>query len=109
MANIKVVELIEGECKQISFTIKDDSGNLVDVSQAVFNLFGKTSLGVSTKLFEKDDGDFDHSNGVNGIVSVVLNSNDLNFSGNAYCVLTTTIESGVDMDRYIFKLSLEEV
>jgi hypothetical protein len=108
MANIKVVELIEGECKQISFTIKDDSGNLVDVSQAVFNLFGKTSLGVSTKLFEKDDGDFDHSNGVNGIVSVVLNSNDLNFSGDAYCVLTTTIESGVDMDKFIFKINCQE-
>jgi hypothetical protein len=108
MANLITWELIQGETKNFRFVVKDESKNVIDVSEAVCTLIGKSSLGATTNLFEKNDTDFNHSNGATGTLTVVLNSNDLDFSGIAYCVLKIVITSGEDVDKYLFRLELQE-
>ena len=108
MANLTTIEIVEGEAKQFSFTVKDDGGNLIDVSEAVCSLICKTSLGAEDSLFSKSDDDFDHTNGANGILKVTFTETDLDFSGYAYCILKIVISSGEDTDKYIFKLSVSE-
>ena len=108
MSTLITWDLIEGETKNFRFTVKDEDGNVIDVSEAVCSLVGKTSLKTKDNLFEKTDEDFNHSNGVNGILTVVLDEEDLDFSGYAYCILKIIITSGEDVDKYIFKLNLQE-
>ncbi len=106
MGSLTTFELVQKEAKTLTFTVKDEDGNLIDVSDAVCSLYGKSSLSDTTYLFEKSDSDFDKSQGASGIISVTLDSDDLNFSGYAYCILKLEISSG-DIDKYIFKLNLE--
>jgi len=106
MGSLTTIELVQKEAKTLTFTIKDSDGNVVDVSDAICSLYGKTSLSDTTYLFEKSDSDFDKSDGANGVITVGLSETDLNFYGYAYCILKLEINSG-DIDKYIFKLNLE--
>jgi hypothetical protein len=106
MSSLTTYNLIQKEAKTFTFTIKDSDGNIIDVSNATCYLYGKTSLGATTYLFQKTDSDFDKSQGSNGIITVTLDSDDLDFYGYAYCILKLQISSG-DTDKYIFKLNLE--
>ena len=108
MANLITYELVQGEIKNLKFTVKDKNGNLIDVSETVCTLDCKASLGASTYLFQKDDDDFNHVQGSSGILRVVLNSTDLDFNGIGYCILKLVITSGEDEDKYLFKLNNQQ-
>ena len=108
MANLITKELVQGEIKNFRFTVKNSTGGVVDVSEAVCTLDCKASLGASTYLFQKDDDDFNHSSGATGILTVILDDDDLDFNGVAYCILKMVITSGEDVDKYVFRLSLQQ-
>jgi len=100
------IELIQREAKVFTFNIKDEDGNAIDVSSAVCSFYGKESLGATTYKFIKSDSDFNHTLGSTGVLSVILNKNDLDFYGWAYAVLKVIITSGSDENKQIFKLYL---
>jgi len=108
MANLITYELVQGEVKNLKFTVKDKNGNLIDVSEAVCTLDCKTSLGATEYLFQKDDDDFNHAQGSSGILRVVVDSTDLDFNGVAYCILKIVITPDEDEDKHLFKLDLQQ-
>lgn len=68
----------QGEAKTVTFTVKDDLGNGVDLSGATLLLGVKKDKSDADYIFSKDDQEFDHSQAANGIVSVNLTATDTN-------------------------------
>lgn len=101
------VELVQKESKTLTFTCKDSDGDVVDVSTAECSLYCKRHLDDSTYLFTKSSSDFNVSNGTNGIVTVNVSSTDLDFDGDAYCILKIVISSG-NVDKTVFRFHLQE-
>ena len=108
MADLDTIELIQREAKTFTFIVKDTDGDVIDVSGALCTFYAKTTLGSSTYLFQKNDESFTKTNGANGIITVALSRNDLNFNGWAYAILKLIIISGSDEDKHIFKLYLTQ-
>lgn len=106
MSELTTINLIQKESKTFTFTIKDSDGNTIDVSSASCTLDCKETLGSTSYKFQKDNSDFNKSDGASGVLTVIVDSDDLNFYGYAYCILKLIISSG-QTDKYIFKLNLE--
>lgn len=87
--------MIQGEENTLTITVTDADGTAVDVSGATITMFGKRQLGDGTVyLFEKADGDFSKNVGsVSNVVSVLLDSTDLNWSGKAYAIVKFVIDA----------------
>ena len=78
------LELKQKEAKTIKFTIKDSNGNAIDCSSATFFFGVKKSKSHATYKIQKNDSDFDKTNASNGIVTVNLNTTDLNLDAEKY-------------------------
>ena len=74
------MDFYKGEAKTVTWTVKDSSGNLVDLSSASISFAIAPSEG-ETPIVTKTDSDFDDSNEANGVTSTVLTSSDLGTAG----------------------------
>jgi hypothetical protein len=108
MSDLETYELVQKEAKTVQFTVKDADGEVVNVSGAWCSFYGKRTLGTSTYLFEKNDSSFNKSNGANGILTVALDKDDLNWYGDAYAIVKIILTSGSDEDKHVFKLHLTQ-
>lgn len=69
------------EAKTVTFTIKDDDGDVVDCSSATFTFEVKANLKDSTALITISDDSFNKSNAASGVVTCVLTTTHLNRTG----------------------------
>jgi len=77
-------KLKQGEGKTFKFTVTDSDGNIVDITLATLTYTIKRKKSDSTSLIQKDDGDFDKSEAVNGIARISLSVTDTDLSPNIY-------------------------
>lgn len=104
---MQFINIVQGEKKVIVFTITDETGEVVDVSGATCALSVRRDPTSTEELFAKVDGDFDKSEGADGILKVTFDETDLVFNGKAYSILTTTI--GTDIDINVSKMVVQPI
>jgi hypothetical protein len=76
------LSLIEGEKKNIQFTVKDNQGTVVDISSATLSLMVKLTKDTSA-LITVADGSFTKTDAANGIVLAPIDTTALTY-GNEY-------------------------
>ena len=81
---IELEPLKRKEGKEIEFFYKDAVGDPIDVSTATFSLVIKRHKDEEAYLVQKQDGDFDKSEGANGIATVVLTPTNLDLEPGIY-------------------------
>ena len=85
------IELIQGEEKVVPFTYSDDT----DLSSATMSLAVKRDLDDASAVIEKDDDDFDKSEGADSIVYVDFTSDDTDQTPGIYiCQIVAEDDSG---------------
>jgi hypothetical protein len=85
------------EQKVLSFTFKDASGTIINLTGATFSLVVKDSGG--TAVITKTDTDFDKTLVVSGIVKVTLTSTNLNQAAGSYNLELKTIFTTGEIDK----------
>lgn len=74
----------QGEAKKLTLTVTDETGAAVDLTGCTLFLAVKRQKGDVDYAFTKDHGDFDLSQGVQGIASVFLADSDTQQSPGPY-------------------------
>jgi len=102
------IELKRKEAKTLTFTIKDSTGVVMDVSDPTTVEFAaKTGLGGTTQI-SKINADFNKTDAVNGVVKVTLTATDTDYTGSLVGELKISF-SATDIDKsdYI-KINIKE-
>jgi len=81
---VEKITLKQKEAKTVKFTIKDEAGNVVDVSGATLSFQVKKSKSDTTPKISKTDTDFDKAQAASGIVTVNLTTTDTNLDPGVY-------------------------
>jgi len=92
------IEIKRKEAKTLTFTIRDNNGDVLDVSDpTTVDFVVKDRPGGST-IISKQNSDFDKTNAADGKVSVVLDSTDTDYVGSYVGELKITF-SGTNIDK----------
>jgi len=96
------LNVIQKEAKILKFTIKDDNGDIINLTGATFAFYLKSNFNANPTV-TKSDSYFNKSNAVNGIIKLPLSSSDLNLSGTYYGLLKTILDIN-NIDKYYFEM-----
>jgi hypothetical protein len=91
------ISLKRGEQKTLTFTVRDSSRTLIDMTGATFDFEIESSPG--TPLVTKSDVDFDKTDVATGIVKVTLSSTDTDQSERTYDAELKITFAGGDIDK----------
>lgn len=98
MADRADIMLKQKEQKTLKFTFKNiTTGAIIPLTGAIFKLVIENFEG--TEVVTKNDGDFDKSQVINGIVRITLSENDLNQSFGVYELEIKTSFSEGEIDK----------
>jgi hypothetical protein len=90
------LQLIKKEAKTITFTIKDESGNAIDVSSATLKFCIAADI-KSSAIVTINDGNFNKDQAAAGIVSFQLSADNTDRDGNFVGELKTQFsDSNID-------------
>lgn len=78
--------LIKGEIKRIKFTIKDETGDVIDCSSATLTFEAKETKGAAADL-SVINSSMDKTSAASGIVYVPIDTTSLTHSTDYYCEL----------------------
>ena len=75
------IALKKKEAKTLTFTVTDSAGNPVDLSSTTLTFAVKSEITSSSTEFTKTDIDFDKTDAIDGIVTVILTTDDTDRTG----------------------------